>query len=192
MSRALIALESLAACWTVLNDLLGELTKMGVFIPDLTYRDFRNSKMIIEYLRAYREEVQLTDDPDARLRGEMEENIFSLRQTIMVWAEERQGVAYRREWEEKFEAALRGEIRLHESERETPITELPREQGIGFFRIRLPEDIPIEIVSEIAEECRVIISLDGDNHLLVSGKREYVDEAREVIGEIFYGKSKIE
>ncbi len=188
----MIPLESLAACWMVLNDLLGELTKMEVFIPELTYQDFRNSKMVIEYLRAYKDEIRVTEDADLRLRTEMEEKIYTLRQTIMVWAEERKGVEYRQMWEDRFDAALRGEIPLPKDERETPITELPREKDVGFFRIRLPEDIPVEVISEIAEDCRVLISLDGDNHLLVSGKRECVDEAREIIGELFYGKSRIE
>ncbi len=188
----MVSLESLAACWVVLNDLLGELTKKGVFIPDLTYQDFRNSKMVLEYLRAYKDEVSLLDGADARLRMEMEEKIYTLRQTIMVWAEEREGVEYRQQWEEKFEAALRGEIPLTVEEKTTPITELPREKDIGFFRIRLPEDIPVEVVSEIAEDCRVIISLDGERHLLVTGKKECVEDARRLIGELFYGESKIE
>ncbi|MHA1247989.1 MAG: DUF2096 family protein [Candidatus Thorarchaeota archaeon] len=187
----MITLDSLAACWIVLNELLGELTREGVFIPDLTYADFRNSKMLLEYLRSYEDDVRLTEGTDATLRMEMEEKIYTLRQMLMVWAEERKGVEYRQQWEDKFEAALRGEIPLPEEEKTAPITELPREKDIGFFRIKLPEEIPVEIISEIAEECRVLICLDGERHLLVSGKKECVRDAMRQIGEIFYGESRL-
>ncbi|RLI50569.1 MAG: hypothetical protein DRO73_02725 [Candidatus Thorarchaeota archaeon] len=187
----MITLDCLAACWIVLNELLGELTREGVFIPDLTYADFRNSKLLLEYLRSYEDDVRLTEGTDATLRMEMEERIYTLRQTLMVWAEERKGVEYRQHWEDKFEAALRGEIPLPEEEKTAPITELPREKGIGFFRIKLPEEIPVEIISEIAEECRVLICLDGERHLLVSGKKKCVRDAMRQIGEIFYGESRL-
>jgi hypothetical protein len=78
---------------------------------------------------------------------------------------------------------------LGEDDSSTPISDLPREKDIGFFRIRLPDDIPVEIVSEIAEDCRVIIDLDGDRHLKVSGKREFVRDALKRLGNLFYGDS---
>ncbi len=188
----MVSIEELAACWVVLNDLLGELTKRGVFIPSLTYADLRNSKMVIEYLRSYRDVISATEGADAQLRTEMEEKIYSLREMLMVWAEESGGVEYRRSWEERFDAALHGEVPLPEQEPTTPITELPREKDVGFFRIRLPEDIPVEVISELAEHCRVLICLDGDRHLLVSGKRECVRDAMRQIGELFYGESKLQ
>jgi len=187
----MVSIDELAACWAVLNDLLGELTKRGVFIPELTYADLRNSKMVIEYLRSYRKDIAETEGADARLRAEMEEKVYTLRETLLIWAEENSGVEFRKNWEQRIEAALRGEMPLPEPEPQTPITELPREKDIGFFRIRLPDDIPVEIVSEIAEHCRVLISLDGDRHLLVSGKRECVRDAMRQLGEIFYGESRL-
>jgi hypothetical protein len=72
------------------------------------------------------------------------------------------------------------------------ISDIPRDKQVGFFRIKLPEDIPIEIVSEIAEDCMVNISLDGERHLQVSGKRECVRDARKKLGQLFYGESKLE
>ncbi|MFW9944829.1 MAG: DUF2096 family protein, partial [Candidatus Sifarchaeia archaeon] len=174
---------------TVLNDLLGELRAKDVFIPDLTYADLRNSKMVIEYLSSFENDIKVTDHADERLRLEMETKILSLRETLLVWAEEQAGVDYRLEWEERFQRAIEGHIPTEDTER-TPISDIPREKDVSFFRIRLPEDIPVEVVSEIAEDCEVLISLDGERHLQVSGKKDCVRDAMQRLGEMFYGKSK--
>jgi hypothetical protein len=186
----LVNIDGLRAGWTVLNDLLGELREKDVFIPDLTYADLRNSKMVIEYLSSFEGDLKASDHADEKLRVEMETKIMSLRETMMVWAEERNGVGYRQVWEEKFQRALKGDIEYVE-EQKTPISDIPREKEIGFFRIRLPDEIPVEIISELAEDCGVLISLDGDRHLQVSGKKEYVRDAMTRLGELFYGDSKL-
>ncbi|MHA2020222.1 MAG: DUF2096 family protein [Candidatus Thorarchaeota archaeon] len=183
-------IDGLRAGWTVLNDLLGELREKDVFIPDLTYADLRNSKMVIEYLSSFEGDLKASDHADEKLRVEMETKIMSLRETMMVWAEERNGVGYRQEWEEKFQRALEGEVEEVE-EQKTPISDIPREKDVGFFRIRLPDEIPVEIISELAEDCGVLISLDGDRHLQVSGNKDCVRDAMTRLGELFYGDSKL-
>ncbi|MHA2378108.1 MAG: DUF2096 family protein [Candidatus Thorarchaeota archaeon] len=186
----MVTIHGLRAGWTVLNDLLGELRAKDVFIPDLTYADLRNSKMVIEYLSSFENDIKVTDHADERLRLEMETKILSLRETLLVWAEERAGVEYRQNWEERFQRAIEGLTPVKDTER-TPITDIPREKDVSFFRIRLPEDIPVEVVSEVAEDCGVLISLDGDRHLQVSGKKDCVRDAMQRLGEMFYGKSKL-
>ena len=61
----------------------------------------------------------------------------------------------------------------------------------GRCRIKLPDGIPVEIISEVAEHCEVLITLDGDHHLQVSGKEKCVQDAMKKLGEIFYGESKL-
>lgn len=185
-----MSIDGLRAGWTVLNDLLGELREKDVFIPDLTYADLRNSKMVIEYLSSFEGDLRVSDHADEKLRIEMETKIMRLRETMMVWAEERNGVGYRRIWEDKFQRALDGDVQYVEEEK-TPISDIPRNKETGFFRIRLPEEIPVEIISELAEDCEVLISLDGERHLQVSGKKECVRDAMKRLGELFYGDSKL-
>jgi len=55
----------------------------------------------------------------------------------------------------------------------------------------LPDEIPVEIVSELAEDCQVNVSLDGERHLQVSGRKECVRDAMKKLGELFYGESKL-
>lgn len=190
----MVSLDGLLAGWVVLNDLLGALKQKDAFIPDLTYADLRNSKMSIEYLRSFESEIRSGDqcDADTQLRMEMELKIQRLRDTLMVWAEEKEGVEYRTSWETRFAAAIRGEGEEYKPEPQVHISDIPRERDVGFFRIKLPEDIPVEIVSEIAENCMVNISLDGERHLQVSGKRECVRDAMKKLGQLFYGDSKLE
>ena len=122
----------------------------------------------------------------------MENHIQRLRDTLMIWAEEKEGVEYRNSWEARFSKAIKGESEEYKPEPQVHISDIPREKDVGFFRIKLPEDIPVEIVSEIAEDCMVNISLDGERHLQVSGKRECVRDAMKKLGQLFYGDSKIE
>jgi hypothetical protein len=189
----MVSLDGLLAGWIVLNELLGALKEKDVFIPDLTYADLRNSKMSLEYLRSFESEMRSGEQcvADDQLRNEMELKIQRLRDTLMIWAEEKEGVEYRNSWETRFSAATRGEGEEYQPEPQVHISDIPREKDVGFFRIKLPDDIPVEIVSEIAEDCMVNISLDGERHLQVSGKRECVRDAMKKLGQLFYGNSKI-
>jgi len=189
----MVSLDGLLAGWIVLNELLGALKERNVFIPDLTYADLRNSKMSLEYLRSFESEMRSGEqcEADNQLRNEMELKIQRLRNTLMIWAEEKEGVEYRNSWETRFSEAIRGEGEEYQPEPSVHISDIPREKDVGFFRIKLPEDIPVEIVSEIAEDCMVNISLDGERHLQVSGKKECVRDAMKRLGQLFYGDSKI-
>ena len=97
----------------------------------------------------------------------------------------------RKEWQKKFQDALEGVIVPALEDEPVPISDLPREKDVGFFRIKLPDEIPVEIISEIAEDCGVLISLDGDRHLQVSGNKDCVRDAMKRLGSIFYGESKL-
>ncbi|MDF1541023.1 MAG: DUF2096 family protein [Candidatus Thorarchaeota archaeon] len=187
----MVSLDGLYSGWMVLNDLLGELQATGTFIPDLTFADLRNSKMVIEYLRSFEADIAVQENADNQLREEMELKILRLRETMMVWIEEKKGVETMKEWQKKFQDALDGAIVPQILEKSIPISDLPREKDVGFFRIRLPDDIPVEVVSEIAEDCGVLISLDGDRHLQVSGNKDGVRDAMKRLGNLFYGESKI-
>ncbi len=187
----MVTLDGLSAAWMVLNDLLGELQATDAFIPDLTFADLRNSKMTIEYLRSFEEDISTTSHADMRLREEMELKILRLRETMMVWLEEKKGINARMEWERRFQDALDGRIIPRIDDKPIHISDLPREKNVGFFRIKLPDDIPVEVVSELAEECGVLISLDGERHLQVSGNKDCVRDAMKRLGEIFYGESRL-
>ncbi len=189
----MVSLDNLLASWIVLNDLLGALRERDVFIPDLTYADLRNSKMSLEYLRSFESEIRsgAQCEEDSRLQMEMELQIQRLRDTLMIWAEEKEGIEYRNSWDERFSKAIKGESKEYQPEPQVHISDIPRDKQVGFFRIKLPDEIPVEVISEIAEECMVNISLDGERHLQVSGKKDCVRDAMQRIGQLFYGDSKL-
>ncbi len=185
------SLEGIHAAWMVLNDLLGALEEKGRFIPDLAYADLRNLKMSIEYLRSFKGDISVQEGADVRLRDDIEVKIQSISKTMMQWAEESNEVEYRKEWETKFHDALQGKTPPPSLDSQVPISDLPREKDVSFFRIKLPEDIPVEIISEIAEDCGVLIHLDGNRHLQISGKKDCVRDTMKRLGELFYGESKM-
>ena len=187
----MISIEGLSKGWLVLNEIIGELEEGGMFIPDLTYGDLRNAKMVIEYLRSFGNEISANQQADVTLQQEIEHKLDVLKATLLSWAEETWDRERRENWENRFNSAINLETETH-AEEPVPISDIPHEKDVGFFRIRLPDDIPVEVISEIAEDCEVLIHLDGDRHLQVSGKRECVRDAMKRIGELFYGKSRFD
>ncbi|TFH01599.1 MAG: DUF2096 domain-containing protein [Candidatus Thorarchaeota archaeon] len=185
------SLSNLRSVWMVLNDLMGDLEKNGVSLSDLAYADLRNSKMVIEYLNSFEEEIRLGEGGDTQLKLEIEQKVLVLKDSLLIKAEDKVGVKYRKTWESKFEQALEGKLESITEETKTPISDIPRDRDTAYFRIRLPDDIPVEIVSELAEDCQVNVSLDGERHLQVSGKNECVRKAMKKLGELFYGESKL-
>ncbi|MHA2188360.1 MAG: DUF2096 family protein, partial [Candidatus Thorarchaeota archaeon] len=80
----MVSIEDLHAGWMVLNNLLGELKESGVFIPDLTFEDLRNSKITIEYLRSFEDDIKIQENAETHLKHETEVKMLSLRETMMV------------------------------------------------------------------------------------------------------------
>ena len=185
------SLSDLRAVWMVLNDLMGELEKNGVKLSDLAYADLRNSRMVLEYLNSFEDEIRSGPGGDTQLKQEIEQKVLVLKDSLLIMAEEKVGVSFRNIWENKFNQALEGKLSLLDDDSKAPISDIPRDKDTAYFRIRLPDDIPAEIVSELAEDCQVNVFLDGERHLQVSGKRECVRDAMKRLGELFYGKSKL-
>lgn len=184
------SVAALRSAWMILNDLVGELEREGVFLPDLIRADLRNSKMVIEYLASFSEDIGAEDSKDTDLQSEISAKVMSIKDTVMQQAGER-GEQYREQWLQRFNTALEGPKDDLAVGVRTPISDIPRDKDTGFFRIKLPDEIPVEVVSEMAEDCRVNISLDGERHLQVSGSRECVRDAMKRLGELFYGESKL-
>ncbi|MGV9169723.1 MAG: DUF2096 family protein [Promethearchaeia archaeon] len=187
------SIEGIRAGWMVLNDLLGDLKSKHSFSPpDTTYKDLRSSKMIIEYLSSFDEDIRQMEQRDTALQEEMQGKVDRTRETLMMWAEREGGKEYRESWEERFQNAIHGNIDPAPEESKAQISDLPRDKDVSFFRIRLPEEIPVEIISDLAESCMVLISLDGERHLQVSGSDECVKEAMRRLGELFYGENEMQ
>jgi hypothetical protein len=185
-----VSIEGLRAGWLVLNDLLGDLkSKYNFSPPDITYKDLRSSKMIIEYLGSFDEDIRDMEQRDAALREEMEQKVDRTRETLMMWAEKQGGKKYRETWNARFHEAIHSDGESDPEESKAQISDLPRDKDVSFFRMRLPEEIPVEIISDLAESCMVLISLDGEKHLQVSGSEECVKEAMQRLGELFYGEN---
>ena len=184
-------MANLRAIWMVLNDLMGDLEKHGVSLSDLAYADLRNSKMVIEYLDSFEDEIRAGEGGDTQLKLEIEQKVLVLKDSLLIRAYDKVGKEFRESWELKFEQAADGKFDRIAEETKTPISDIPRDKDTAYFRIKLPDEIPVEVISELAEDCQVNVSLDGERHLQVSGKKECVRDAMKRLGELFYGESKI-
>ncbi|MEM4734863.1 MAG: DUF2096 family protein [Candidatus Thorarchaeota archaeon] len=182
----MVTLKGLLYGWSVLNEMIGEVRQLGGFIPDQIYADLRNSRVALEYLLSVERGSETMSDSDLDLRAETEAQILALRDSFVTWSEELGGRETRESWEQRFEDAIYERVKPEPDEPTVSISDLPREKGIGFFRIRLQRECPPEIISEIAEECRVNISFEGDRYLRVTGKDTCVRDAMKRLGELLY------
>ena len=106
------SLQNLKAIWMVLNDLMGDLERNGVSLSDLAYADLRNSKMVIEYLNSFEEEIRAGEGGETQLKLEIEQKVLVLKDSLLIKAGDKLGQDYRKTWESKFELASEGKIEI--------------------------------------------------------------------------------
>jgi len=111
----------------VKKDLMGDLEKNGVSLSDLAYADLRNSKMVIEYLDSFEEEIRAGEGGDTQLKLEIEQKVLVLKDSLLIRAQDKVGIEYRKSWESKFEQALEGKLESTAEETKTPISDIPRQ-----------------------------------------------------------------
>ena len=86
------SLDNIRAVWMVLNDLMGDLEKSGVSLSNLAYADLRNSKMVIEYLNSFEEEIRAGEGGDTQLKLEIEQKVLVLKDSLLIRAQDKVGI----------------------------------------------------------------------------------------------------
>jgi len=150
-------LAMLEARWKVLSDLLVELRSRGADVPAEVVRDLRLSRSLIEAMRA--------SPGHPELEAKAEELMLGVEAYLLAEAEVRLGPDRAEEWgrrleEASLEAALGpAEVRFRPG--------LPRDRH--WVRVKVSEDLPMDLLRQLASEEGVSAELQQDGFLLVSG-----------------------
>lgn len=149
--------------WKVLSDLLVELRARGADIPPEVVRDLRLARSLIEAMRVSAHE---------EIISRLDQLLFNVESYLMAEAEVRLGPEEAQRWSKKLEEAFSGAgpaLRPAEA-RFRP--GLPR--GEHWVRIRVSDELPRELLEELAAQEGVRTRLQPDGYLLVTGDRERV------------------
>jgi len=164
MGEQVPSVSSLELRWKVLSDLLVELRAHGAEVPPDVVKDLRSAKSLIEVLKV---------SPECEgVAGRIDALLANVEAFLLAEAEVRLGPEEAKRWGKKLsEAVSRAEVaRLEERIRFRP--GLPR--GEYWVRVRTSDEIPRELVEELAGEEGVSVSPQPDGFLLVSGDRDKV------------------
>ncbi len=149
--------------WKVLSDLLVELRSKGAEIPPEVVRDLRLSRSLIEAMKV---------SPHESVVARLDELLFNVEAYLLAETEEVLGPEGAREWSRRLEEAMTAQpTEAREAEvRFRP--GLPR--GEHWVRVRISEELPRDLLEQLATEEGVKANLQPDGYLLVSGEREKV------------------
>lgn len=148
--------------WKVLSDLLVELRSKGADIPPEVVRDLRLARSLIEALKVSSHE---------EIISRLDQMLFNVEAYLMAEAEARLGPEEAREWSRRLEQAVAAPPAAREAEmRFRP--GLPR--GEHWVRIRVSEELPEELLKELAAQEGVSARPQPDGYLLVSGDKEKI------------------
>ncbi len=150
--------------WKVLSDLLVELRSKGAEIPPEVVRDLRLARSLIEAMKV---------SPHESVVARLDELLFNVEAYLLAEAEATLGPEGAREWSRRLEEAMTTPPTAAREEAEVRFRPgLPR--GEHWVRVRISEELPRELLEQLAAEEGVKASLQPDGYILVSGEREKV------------------
>ncbi len=149
--------------WRVLSDLLTLLRSRGADIPPDVVRDLRSARSLIEVLKI---------SPECEgAASTVDQLLTNVEFYLLAEAEMRLGRREAKRWEERISASLsEAEVIPETGMRFRP--GLPR--GEHWVRIRVSDEIPFDLLEELASREGVSTELQPDGFLLVRGDKEKV------------------
>ncbi|MEM3551320.1 MAG: DUF2096 family protein [Candidatus Bathyarchaeia archaeon] len=144
--------------WKVLEEIIIDLRKRGVQVPSKIIEDLRFLKTLINILKA---------DPTRLETGEKIEEYINNIEGYLIVEGQRFGEDYIESWLKRLEEASRT---MPEEEELRFIPGLPREQR--WIRIKPSEDMPSELLKNLAGELNLSFETQNNGFLLIYGEDE--------------------
>lgn len=161
--------------WRILADVITDLRRSGGDVPLSVINDLRSAKTMIEIVKADRSRPENI--------SRLEEYLSNVEAYVLSAAKERFGENYvndvlRRICEVEFEeTAVEPQVRFRPG--------LPREER--WIRVQVADDVPLEVIREIAGECGLKCRVEEDGYVLVyggdEGVKSFVKRMAEVVRE---------
>jgi len=164
--------------WLVLVDLLTDLKKKEMEIPDEVSKNIRLARSTINFYAS--------DPTNPEMMKELKRiNDFlnSIQDTLLDIAEEI-STEYRDEWLQKLMRASRGE-KVIEKEGTSPRFVVGAPAGFSMVRVTFKEPLSEERLNDVAETHGVIIEFEEDDVVAIYGEKDAVKESLKEIASFF-------
>jgi len=170
--------------WSLLHELFGKLNRENIELPISINKDLRHSRYLLTHLKLYGKEAV---EKNVEFLDELEIALLRVREMLLAFASER-GKDFVELWKEKLANVADDTSANNSTNTEVVrfVKDIPREKDVGFARITYDKELSVERVSDIAENCGVIIEFEEDNVIRVRGKKESVKKALKEIGALFF------
>jgi hypothetical protein len=152
------------ATWKTLEDMMIELKKRGVTIPENIMEDLRSAKSMIK--------LACTKDSHGDAVMKTEEYMANVEAYLVNEGQKAFGSEHVNDWLRRLEeAGACGEVCEHPAEGEAQfVTGVPRDQK--WVRVEPTEKLPSERIQQLAKDISLQFNLQKDGRLLVYGKPE--------------------
>jgi hypothetical protein len=170
--------------WSLLHELFGKLNRENIELPISINKDLRHSKYLLTHMKLYGKEAI---EKNVEFIDELEIALLRVKEMLLAFASER-GEDFVNLWKEKLAKIANDESNNSSSNTEVVrfVKDLPREKDTGFARITYDKELPVERISDIAENCGVIVEFEENNVIRIRGKKDSVKKALKEIGGVFF------
>ena len=164
--------------WLVLVELLTDLRKRGIPIPDEVPKTVRLAKTTINFYKA-----DPTNPDMMKEIKRINDFLNSIQDTLLDLTEEI-GKDYKDEWLDKLMRASRGETVI-EKEDTAPKFAVGVPSGFSMVKVTFQEPLSEERLNDIAEEYGVIIEFEEDDVVAIYGDQDNVKASLKEIASFF-------
>jgi len=181
-------LEIRYSIWTVLNKMLGDLTSKGVPPSLQVNADLRHSRLLISHWQLHLARGKATEEA---FIADIDMLLDSARKILFEHASTVLGEDYVNKWKELLRKAKSGEFRVPLPQLGgTFIPGIPRDKDVDFVRIVLPRAASFDELKGIEKKTGAMIEAESENTIRISGKKEFVKRALDVISKRFFAQNK--
>lgn len=147
-----------SAVWKIQEEMIADLRKREVAIPEKIMNDLKTAKTIIRISKA---DTSLEDTAQ-----NIETYLANIESFLITEAEKLCGTEYADEWLRKLDKAGKTADEPEDNTRFVP--GFPREQK--WIRVKPTDDLSLEMLKTMADELKLAYKAQHDGHLLVYGE----------------------
>ena len=164
--------------WMILVELLTDLRKNGVSIPNDVTKDIQMAKTTINFYKVN------PNDPERMKELKRMNDFMNSAQDMLLTLAEDVGEDYLESWLEKLRRASRGEqVYQLVNKKSKFIVGAP--SGFSMARLTFKKPILEERLQEIAEYYNIILEFEEDNIIMIFGDKDNIKKSLKEISSFF-------
>jgi len=164
--------------WMILVELLTDLRKNGVSIPNDVTKDIQMAKTTINFYKVN------PNDPERMKELKRMNDFMNSAQDMLLTLAEDVGEDYLESWLEKLRRASRGEQVYQLVDKKSKFI-VGAPSGFSMARLTFKKPILEERLQEIAEYYNIILEFEEDNIIMIFGDKDNIKKSLKELSSFF-------